>query len=524
MQSKWSDDDAETIVRHYAERGVNRDLALRVYTSRLLGRDKRLVLHGGGNTSVKTLATDLIGDAVEVLCVKGSGWDMGAIEPAGLPAVRLAPLRRLRARESLSDEDMVNFQRTNLIDAGAPNPSVETLLHAFLPHKYIDHTHSTAVLSLADQPDCAEACRAIYGSTMGLVPYIMPGFALAKKAAEIYEDDPSVEGLILLKHGIFTFGATAREAYERMIAMVSLAEERVASGRRRIFSPGALPDGLAAPAEIAPIIRGACAIADPAVAGAYRRFVLDFRSDPAILAYVSGAERARYSQSGVATPDHTIRTKNYPLLVPPPAADDLASFKADVVAAVARFTADYHAYFARQNPRHDNSKRELDPLPRVVLVPGVGLFGLGRSARDAAIAADLAECTIETVAGAEAIGRFESIPEIDLFDTGRSSRPSSARARRSRSPARSPSSPAAAARSARRRQGCSAGTARRSLFSTATARRRRRSPRASAAVLWRSPAMSPLRTRCAPPSMPSQRASAASTSSSPMPAPPGRAA
>jgi rhamnose utilization protein RhaD (predicted bifunctional aldolase and dehydrogenase)/NAD(P)-dependent dehydrogenase (short-subunit alcohol dehydrogenase family) len=416
MQSQWSDDDAESIVRHYAERGVNRDLALRVYTSRLLGRDKRLVLHGGGNTSVKTLATDLIGDAVDVLCIKGSGWDMGAIEPAGLPAVRLAPLRRLRARESLSDEDMVNFQRTNLIDAGAPNPSVETLLHAFLPHKYIDHTHSTAVLSLADQPDCAAACHAVYGRRMGLVPYIMPGFALAKKAAEIYEDDPVVEGLILLKHGIFTFGETAREAYDRMIAMVSLAEERVASGRRRIFAPGALPERLASPAEIAPVIRGACAIADPAVAGAYRRFVLNFRSDPAILAYVSGAELARYSQSGVATPDHTIRTKNYPLLVPPPEAAGLTSFKADVVAAVARFTSDYHAYFARQNPRHDNSKRELDPLPRVVLVPGVGLFGLGRSAKDAAIAADLAECTIETVAGAEAIGRFESIPENDLFE------------------------------------------------------------------------------------------------------------
>src|SRR5260370_10087065 len=152
MQSKWSEEDAEPIVGHCAERGVNRDLALRVYTSRLLGRDKRLVLHGGGNTSVKTLATDLIGDAVEVLCVKGSGWDMGAIEPAGLPAVRLPPLRRPRARESLSDEDMVNFPRTNLIDAGPPNPSAETLLHAFLPHKFIDHTHSTAVPTLADQP------------------------------------------------------------------------------------------------------------------------------------------------------------------------------------------------------------------------------------------------------------------------------------------------------------------------------------------------------------------------------------
>jgi rhamnose utilization protein RhaD (predicted bifunctional aldolase and dehydrogenase)/NAD(P)-dependent dehydrogenase (short-subunit alcohol dehydrogenase family) len=416
MQSQWSDDDAEVIVRHYAGRGVNRDLALRVYTSRLLGRDRRLVLHGGGNTSVKTLATDLVGDEIEVLCVKGSGWDMAEIEPAGLPAVRLAPLRRLRGRDSLSDEDMVNFQRTNLIDAGAPNPSVETLLHAFLPHKYIDHTHSTAVLALADQPDCAEVCRAIYGRRMGLVPYIMPGFALARKAAETYETDPAVEGLILLKHGIFTFGETAREAYERMIAMVTLAEERVAGGRRTVFAPRTLPATLAAPAEVAPIIRGACAIADPAVAGAYRRFVLDFRGNAAIRAYVDGAELARYSQSGVATPDHTIRTKNYPLLLPPPEAGGLARFAAEVAGAVAKFAADYHAYFARQNPRHDGRKRELDAMPRTVLVPGIGLFGLGRSAKDAQIAADLAECTIETVAGAEAIGRFESIPEDDLFD------------------------------------------------------------------------------------------------------------
>jgi rhamnose utilization protein RhaD (predicted bifunctional aldolase and dehydrogenase)/NAD(P)-dependent dehydrogenase (short-subunit alcohol dehydrogenase family) len=311
---------------------------------------------------------------------------------------------------------MVNFQRTNLIDAGAPNPSVETLLHAFLPHKFIDHTHSTALLALADQPDCAEICRAVYGRSMGLVPYIMPGFALAKKAAEIYEEDPAVEGLILLKHGIFTFGETAREAYERMIGMVTLAEERIAGGSRTVFAPRPLSKTLAAPAAIAPIIRGACAIADPAIAGAYKRFILDFRSNPAILAYVNGAELARYSQEGVATPDHTIRTKNYPLLLPPPAAEDSARFAADVAAAVSKFVADYHAYFVRQNERHDGRKRELDPMPRVVLVPGLGLFGLGRSAKDAQIAADLAECTIETVSGAEAFGRFTSIPEDDLFD------------------------------------------------------------------------------------------------------------
>src|SRR5579862_613267 len=228
MKSRWRDDEAEAMVTRYAQQGIGRDLALRVYTSRLLGQDPLLVLHGGGNTSVKTTAQDLAGDEVEVLCVKGSGWDLGDIEPPGLPAVRLKPLLKLRQRDKLSDEDMVRYQRANLLDPGAPNPSVETLLHAFLPLKFVDHTHSTAVLSIADQPNAASLCAEIYGRRPGIVPYIMPGFDLAKKAAEVYDADPAVEGLVLLKHGIFTFGATAREAYERMIAAVTHAEERLA--------------------------------------------------------------------------------------------------------------------------------------------------------------------------------------------------------------------------------------------------------------------------------------------------------
>src|SRR5690349_1343000 len=187
MQSRWSASEAAAIVARHRAAGVGPDLALRVYTSRLLGGDPRLVLHGGGNTSVKTMLPDLVGAPTEVLCVKGSGWDMANIEAPGLPAVRLAPLRQLREREALSDEDMVRIQRANLLDPGAPNPSVETLLHAFLPHKFIDHTHAIAVLSLADQPDAAERCADLYGPRIGIVPYIMPGFLLAKKAAEIYE-------------------------------------------------------------------------------------------------------------------------------------------------------------------------------------------------------------------------------------------------------------------------------------------------------------------------------------------------
>jgi rhamnose utilization protein RhaD (predicted bifunctional aldolase and dehydrogenase)/NAD(P)-dependent dehydrogenase (short-subunit alcohol dehydrogenase family) len=416
MQSLWSDADAERLVERYAEQGVGRDLALRVYTSRLLGGEPKLVLHGGGNTSVKTVAKDLLDEEVEVLCVKGSGWDMAAIEPAGLPAVRLQPLRKLRQRAVLSDEEMVRVQRANLIDPGAPNPSVETLLHAFLPHKYIDHTHSTAVLSLTDQPDAAERCADLYGRRLGLVPYIMPGFQLAKKAAEIFEADPAVEGLVLLKHGIFTFGETAQEAYERMIAAVSLAEERLTRRRTTVFAAASLPAAVAGAAEVAPILRGICAIADPSGSGAYKRFILEFRSNPAVLDYVDGAELHRYSQAGVATPDHTIRTKNCPLIVPAPESGKLDIFKTAAREAVDKFVAEYHAYFARHNARQAVPKRELDPMPRVILVPGLGLFGLGRSAKDARIAADIAESTIETVTDAEAVGRFQSISEADLFD------------------------------------------------------------------------------------------------------------
>jgi rhamnose utilization protein RhaD (predicted bifunctional aldolase and dehydrogenase)/NAD(P)-dependent dehydrogenase (short-subunit alcohol dehydrogenase family) len=416
MQSLWSDADAERLVERYAQQGIGRDLALRVYTSCLLGGEPKLVLHGGGNTSVKTIVKDLLDEEVEVLCVKGSGWDMAAIEPPGLPAVRLAPLRKLLQRTALADEEMVRVQRANLIDPGAPNPSVETLLHAFLPHKYVDHTHSTAVLSLTDQPDAAERCADLYGGRLGVVPYIMPGFQLAKKAAEVFEDDPAVEGLVLLKHGIFTFGETAKEAYERMIAAVSLAEERLTRRRKTVFAAASLPTAVAEVAEVAPMLRGACAIADPNGSGAFKRFILEFRSGAAVLDYVNGAELGRYGQAGVATPDHTIRTKNYPLIVPAPEPGKLDLFKTTAREAVATFVAEYHAYFARHNARQEVPKRELDPMPRVILVPGLGLFGLGRNARDARIAADIAQSTIETVTDAEAVGRFESISEADLFD------------------------------------------------------------------------------------------------------------
>jgi rhamnose utilization protein RhaD (predicted bifunctional aldolase and dehydrogenase)/NAD(P)-dependent dehydrogenase (short-subunit alcohol dehydrogenase family) len=414
MQSAWIDRDADAAVARYAHLG--RDLALRVYTTRLLGRDPRLVLHGGGNTSVKTRLADLNGENVDVLCVKGSGWDMGSIEPAGLPAVRLASLLKLRARNSLSDEEMVQLQRANLIDPAAPNPSVETLLHAFIPHKFIDHTHSTAVLALTDQPDGEALCREVYGTRIGYVPYLRPGFDLAKAAAEVFDADASAEGLILVKHGIFSFGADAREAYERMIALVTLAEARLAQNRKSVFVSAKLPARPARVADVAPIVRGACSLPDDKVDGAWKRMVLDFRGSDAVMNFVNGAEIERYGQAGVVTPDHNIRIKNKPLVVAAPEDGDLTSFRNSVRAAVAVYSETYKGYFARHNARVGGIKVMLDSAPRVVLVPGVGLFGLARSKKDAKIAADLAEAAIATITDAEAVGRFEALPESDLFD------------------------------------------------------------------------------------------------------------
>jgi rhamnose utilization protein RhaD (predicted bifunctional aldolase and dehydrogenase)/NAD(P)-dependent dehydrogenase (short-subunit alcohol dehydrogenase family) len=414
MRSAWTDREAEAALTRYA--GFGRDLALRVYTTRLLGQDPRLVLHGGGNTSVKTRLADLNGDTVDVLCVKGSGWDMGTIEPAGLPAVRLAPLLKLRGRDELSDEEMVRLQRANLVDPSAPNPSVEALLHAFIPHKFVDHTHSIAVLALTDQADGEALCREVYGKRVGYVPYVMPGFGLAKAAAKVFDADPTVEGLVLVKHGIFSFGADAREAYERMIALVTMAEQRLTEKRKPAFVRAALPARPARLADVAPIVRGACSLQESRSEGAWKRFVLEFRCNDTVMNFVNGAEVARYGQAGVVTPDHNIRIKNRPLVVPAPDQEDLAAFKNSVRDRVAAYVEEYQAYFDRNNARAGGIKTMLDPLPRVVLVPGVGLFGLGRSKKDARIAADLAESAIATITDAEAVGRFEPLPEADLFD------------------------------------------------------------------------------------------------------------
>ncbi len=413
MRNLWSDADAARMIRHYAEKGVAEDLALRVYTSRLLGAEPRLVQHGGGNTSLKSTARNVLGDEVAVLHVKGSGWDLGDIEPEGLPAVRLRALTQMRSLKVLSDEAMVEAQRGALMLSTAPNPSVETLLHAWIPPVVVDHTHANAVLALTDQPQGEVLCRELYGERVSVEPYVMPGFSLAHAAAQAFERAPNAEGMILLKHGIFTWGETAKQSYDRMIEFVSMAEDRLKAGAGktlvRVQSPK--PPALA---ELAPILRGALAAKRPD--GGFTRMVLDHRTSPEILRFAAGEEVMRYSQQGLVTPDHVIRIKPWPLVLPPPTATNAQAVGETVRAAVQAYAEKYRAYFERNNAKSPATKTMLDPLPRWVIAPGVGLFGVGASKAQAAVAADIAETTVCVTLDAEAMDQFESISDYQTFE------------------------------------------------------------------------------------------------------------
>ena len=423
MKSKWNDQEAARCVADYAQQGVGEALALRVYTSRLIGGDPTLVLHGGGNTSVKDEALDALGRTVPVLYVKGSGWDLASIEPPGFPAVRLEPLQALRDVAAMSDEAMVNALRINLLDAAAPNPSVEALLHAFLPQRFVDHTHANAILALVDQPDPEARCAEAFGDKLAVLPFVFPGFPLAGLAARAYEAQPDVEGIVLIHHGLFTFGASARESYERMIAYVSRAEAALAAGaakgKRKPFAAAgpavpALPKG--ALARLAPLLRGALGAADPAGGGGVRRMILHHRTSPAIRAFVDGADLRNVALRGVGTPDHIIRTKNLPLILPPYDDDRSDAYAAACRQAVADYEADYKAYFDAGAGHSAETKVMLDPLPRIVLVPGAGLFAAGRNEREAIIAADIYAHTIDIIRLAEGLGRYTPLEPQALFE------------------------------------------------------------------------------------------------------------
>jgi len=387
MHSRWNEE---------ASNQFPGDLAQRVYTSRLLGQDSTLVLHGGGNTSVKTQVANLFGEQEDVLYVKGSGWDLETIEAEGFAPCRMKDLLRLAELETLSDPQMAVELQKSKTDPSAPAPSVEAILHAILPAKFVDHTHADAVLAVTNTADGRQRVSEIYGDRVVVVPYVMPGFKLARLCAELFPEQagPQTIGMLLMNHGMFSFGETARESYERMIELVGLAEDYLAGQGARIGKSSA-PDASerflgGQRLELAELRR---AVSDAARAP----MILRVNDDDAALDFATRPDVAEIATRGPATPDHVIRTKRVPMI-----GRDVDSY-----------AASYASYFDEHG---DASLTMLDPAPRVILDKDLGLCTAGRTAKDAGIVEDIYRHTMEIIGAATELGGWQALDARDIFE------------------------------------------------------------------------------------------------------------
>ncbi len=385
-------------------------MALRVYTTRLLGRNPQLVLHGGGNTSVKSSIKDIDGKNYNVLCVKGSGWDMAEIEPEGLPAVKLDPLLYLKNKKNLTDEQMVAYQKKNLINIKSPNPSVETFLHAFLPYKFVDHTHSDAIMNITNRPDGFKMSKKIFGKKASIVPYVMPGFDLAQKVNEIYSQNPNINCLILLNHGIFTFADNAKESYDLMIKYVSDAEKAIKRIKRKKITQVKKIKLKYTAEDVAPILRGLLS------ENKDEKFILNFRKNNILDYFINGKNIKRYSFEGTATPDHVIRVKPFPMIISPKSNGTINDFKKIAEKAFKQYRLKYTDYFKINQKKVKERKKMLDTSPRVILVQNLGLFSVGKNLKAAKIAGDLTETNARVITTVEETSKYKFLTKKDLFD------------------------------------------------------------------------------------------------------------
>ena len=402
MRSRWNDAEAAAL------EGVD----LLVYASRLVGAETSLVVWGGGNTSVKVVERDHRGREVPVLRVKGSGSDLKSIQRKDFPGVRMDDIHALLERQDMGDEEMVAYLAHALQDPGDVRPSIETLLHGFVDAYAVVHTHADAVVSLTNNDRAADVLAGVYGKDVIALDYRRPGFKISREVADAIAANPQARALLLSKHGTITWGKTVREAYEGTIELITRAEDAIAERRRgrRVFGgPRVTPTepaerrGLAL--DLVPRLRGNLS--------RERRVVVAFDDSPAVTEFVASVEAPVVSQVGPATPDHTIYTKRLPCFVPLDDARDPAATWAAVERAVESFVREYTAYVdAHRGP----GVELLDPRPRVVLVPGLGMFTAGRDARTAGIVDDIYHHTIAVLGNATAFGGYVSLSARDAFD------------------------------------------------------------------------------------------------------------
>lgn len=388
MISRWSDEEAKAF--------ENNPLAMRVYTSRLLGQDEDLVLHGGGNTSVKVKENDLFGDPIDLLYVKGSGWDLGTIEAAGFAPVKMDVLLRMAQLDELSDTDMVKYQRAAMTNPSAPNPSVEAILHAIIPFQFVDHTHTDAMVTITNTPNGESLIREVYGDRVLYIPYVMPGFILAKEIYEMTKDIDwsKYEGLALMNHGLFTFNDDAKASYEKMIELVTVAEHFLQS--KGVCVAESNQEGEIDLIKLATIRKEVSQTIGCSV-------VVTSDFSPKSRGFSALPNVANIATRGPITPDHIIRTKRCAAVIN---ANDIAG-------SIKSFVLDYKRYF---NENTSGIETMLDVAPRWAVWPNVGTLAFGKSVKEANIIHDIKRHTIKAIQQAEDLGGWQALPEKDLFE------------------------------------------------------------------------------------------------------------
>jgi len=399
MKSLWSNKTAQKYVNHYKKKNVSKDLALRIYTTHLLGNNPKLVLHGGGNSSVKSEGKDLFNKNVKLIYVKGSGWDMSNLNENGMPGLYLDPLLETAKLKKLNDNDMVNCLRSNLINSGSPNPSVETLLHAYLPFKFVDHTHSNAFLSILNQPNSIALIKKIFGNKIGIVPYIMPGFSLAKECLKVFNKNQNIEGLALINHGIFTFGNNAKESYERMINFVSDVEKYISKNKIELKKyNNKLTFNIS---DLILSIRRSFSY------HSHDKWIIKFHSNYDDTSIASTKNIKTLLNKGPVTPDHVIRIKSKILVI-----NKNNFYK--INHEINKYCKEYKKYFLKNKNLVKNCKTT-DPLPRIIVLEGLAIISIGKKLKDQKISYDVFKSMASSILDAEKIGKFRSIKENDIF-------------------------------------------------------------------------------------------------------------
>ncbi|MBI2207289.1 MAG: bifunctional rhamnulose-1-phosphate aldolase/short-chain dehydrogenase [Candidatus Rokubacteria bacterium] len=402
MRSRWSDAEAANLS----------GLDLLVYASRLIGAETSLVVWGGGNTSIKTTERDYRGREIQVLRVKGSGSDLKSVQKKDFPGVRLDDILALIDRDDMGDQEMVSYLAHGLVEPGGARPSIETLLHGFLPRPAVMHTHADAVVSLTNNDRAHDTLADVYGRDVIWLPYRRPGFRISRDVADALRAHPHAKALILERHGTINWGDSVNEAYEATIDLIGRAEDAIESKKRgrRVFGAAAVPAldparRRALAVTLAPRLRGR--LSQP------KRQIVTFDDSAAALEFASSEAAARLSQVGPATPDHTIYTKRLPCFVTTDRVDDADALGNAVDRSLAGFVKDYTAYFEAH--RFDGAELS-DPMPRVVLVPGLGMFTAGRDRRTTGIVSDIYHHTISVLGQASLFGHYVSLSAKDAFD------------------------------------------------------------------------------------------------------------